>query len=117
MKACILEAIKCIHPGKETEYSAIPLSRDTVQRHQSDIAEQLKLSVQKKINSEGSVFALAVDESTDVTDSAQLLIFIRSLSPNFELCEDLLSMETLSTRTRGEDIISCSKASFHAIRH
>jgi len=52
---------------------------------------------------------LALDESTDITDSAQLLIFIRSLSPTFELCEDLLSMETLSTRTRGEDIFLAVK--------
>ena len=44
-----------------------------------------------------------MDESTDIKDSAQLLVFIRSLTPTFELCEDVLSMETLSSRTRGED--------------
>jgi len=31
-------------------------------------------------------------------------VFIRSLSSSFELCEDLLFMETLDTHTHGKDI-------------
>ena len=65
--------------------------------------------MQTKINKEASLFSLAVDESTDIKDSAQLLVFIRSLSPRFDLCEDLLSMEILSSRTRGEDIFVAVK--------
>ena len=80
VKRCIIDAVKCIHPGKEAEYASIALSRDTVQRRQCDIAQQIKLSLQKKVNKTDSLFALAVDESTDITDSAQLLIFIRSVS-------------------------------------
>ena len=68
VKSCIMDVVKCIHPGKETDYSLIPLSRDTVQRRQSNIAEQLKLSMQAKINKEDSLFALTVDESTDISD-------------------------------------------------
>ena len=52
---------------------------------------------------------MAVDESTDIKDSAQLLVFIRSLTPTFELCEDLLSMETLSSGTRGECMFVAAK--------
>ena len=74
-----------------------------MQRRQDDIAQQLKLSLQAKITKKESLFSLAVDESTDINDSAQLLIFFRCLSSSFELCEDFLSMETLATRTRGED--------------
>ena len=66
-------------------------------------------SFQKKVKQESSLFSLAVDESTDITDSAQLLIFIRSLSSDFKLTEDLLSMETLSSRTCGEDIFNAVK--------
>ncbi|KAG8239676.1 hypothetical protein J437_LFUL013899 [Ladona fulva] len=32
VKGCIMDVVKCIHPGKEADYSSIPLSRDTVQR-------------------------------------------------------------------------------------
>ena len=69
----------------------------------------MALSLQTKVNKEASLFSLAVDESTDIKDSAQLLVFIRSLSPSFQLCEDFLSMETLSSCTRGEDILLAVK--------
>ena len=88
----------------ETDYSSIALLRYMIQCFQNDIAKQLTLSLQTKVNKEASLFSLAVDESTDIKDSAQLLVFIRSLSPRFDLCKDLLSMETLSSRIRGEDI-------------
>jgi len=97
-------------PGKKPSillFLSLSLSRVTVQRRQQDIAQQLEFAMLK----EETVFALAVDESTDITDSAQLLIFIRSLSSAFVLCEDLLSMETLSTRTRGENIFLAVKQS------
>ena len=109
VKRCLIDVVKCIHPGKEADYSSLALSRNTIQRRQDDIAKQLSLSLQTKVNKEASLFSLAVDESTDIRDSAQLLVFIRSLTPTFELCEDLLSMESLSSRTRGEDIFVAAK--------
>ena len=101
--------VKCIHSGKEADYSSITLSRVTMQRRQDDIAQQLKLSLQAKINKNESLFSLAVDESSDINDSAQMLIFVRCLSSSFELCEDFLSMKTLATRTWGEDIFIAVK--------
>ena len=104
VKRCLIDVVKYIHSGKEADYFSIALSRVTMQRRQDDIAEQLKLSLQAKISKKESLFSLAADESTDIDDSAQLLIFDRCLSSSFELCEDFLSMETVATRTHGEDI-------------
>ena len=109
VKQCLIDIVNCNHSGKEADYSSIALSRVTMQRRQDDIAHQLKLSLQAKINKRESLFSLAVDKSTDINDSAQLLIFVRCLSSSFELCEDFLSMETLATRTRGEDIFIAVK--------
>ena len=80
-----------------------------MQRRQDDIVQQLKLSLQAKINQKESLFSLAFDQSTDINDSTQLLISVRCLSSSFELCEDFLCMETLATRTRGEDIFIAIK--------
>ena len=80
-----------------------------MQRRQDDIAQPLKLSLQAKIDKKESLFLLAVDKSTDINDSAQLFIFVGCLSSSFELCEDFLSMETLATRTCGEDIFIAVK--------
>ena len=83
--------------------------RVTIQRRQDDIVKHFALCLQTKVNKHASFFSLAVDESTGIKNSAQLLVFIRSLSPSFQLCEDLLSMETLSPRTRGEHILLAVK--------
>ena len=101
--------VKCIHPGKETDNSSIALSHYTIQCCQNDIAKQLTLFLQTKVNKEARLFSLSVNESTDIKDSAQLLVFICSLSSRFDLCEDLLSMETLSSCTRREDIFIAVK--------
>ena len=88
VKRCLQNVVKCIHSGKEADYSSIALSLITMERRQDDIAQQLKLSLQAKINKKESLFSLAVDEATDINDSAQLLIFVCCLSSSFELCED-----------------------------
>ena len=80
-----------------------------MQRRQDDIAQQLKLSLQAKTNKKERLFSLAVDKSTVINDSAQLLIFVRYLSSSFELCENFLSMETLVTRTGGQGIFIAVK--------
>ena len=45
-----------------------------------------------------------MDESNDVKDTTQLLIFIRGINDNFEITEELLAMESLKGQTRGEDL-------------
>ncbi|GLV46494.1 hypothetical protein CBL_20823 [Carabus blaptoides fortunei] len=57
-------------------------------------------------NESGSVewYSLALDESTDQVDTAQLLIFIRACNENFEIVEELLSMQSMKHQTTGDDI-------------
>ena len=111
VKQCLVETVKCILPDKESDFVAIPLSRDTVQRRQCTIAEQQKQSLMTNVRNSKTLFSLAVDESNDICDSAQLLIFIQSLSPDVELHEDFLSMESLHGNTQGEDIFEAVKKS------
>ena len=99
MKLCLLESVKCIHPNKESDFAAIPPSRDTVQRFQCTIAEQQNLSLMTKVRNSKTLFSLAVDESNDICDSAQLLIFIRILSPDNELHKDFLPIKSLHGNT------------------
>jgi len=49
--------------------------------------------------------SLAVDESTDSIDNAQLSVFVRYYSEaKGTFCEDILGLKTLHGHTRGEDI-------------
>ncbi len=47
---------------------------------------------------------LALDGSTDICDVAQLIIFIRGIDKNFNVFEELLSLESLHEKARGSDI-------------
>lgn len=49
-------------------------------------------------------FSITLDESTDVTDVSQLLIFARMITENFDVQEELLKMVSLHGTTKGEDI-------------
>ena len=45
-----------------------------------------------------------MDESTDVNDTAQLILFIRGIDENFSVTEELARMRSLKGTTKGSDI-------------
>jgi hypothetical protein len=47
---------------------------------------------------------LALDESTDTCDTAELLIFVRGIDAEFEITEELAGLQSLKGTTTGEDI-------------
>ncbi|CAL1295258.1 unnamed protein product [Larinioides sclopetarius] len=49
-------------------------------------------------------FSLALDESTDVSDTAQVLIYIRGVDKSYEVHEELLDMYSIHGTTTGRDI-------------
>ena len=49
-------------------------------------------------------FTLALDESTYISDTSQLLIFTRPVDEDFVEHEELVKMQSLSGETRGSDI-------------
>ncbi|GFT48642.1 protein FAM200A [Trichonephila clavipes] len=58
------------------EPKTIPLSRDTVSRWISEMSRRIELEVLKRIQN-SSVFALQLDETTDITKMSQLIIYVR----------------------------------------
>ncbi|XP_074039499.1 zinc finger BED domain-containing protein 5-like [Leptinotarsa decemlineata] len=86
------------------EIEKIPLSNDTVKRRivemSSSIEEQLLLQLR-----ECNYFALQVDESTDIKNMAQLLVFIR-FDYQSEVKEEFLFCKPLESNTKAEDIFN-----------
>ena len=87
----------------------VPMSRMTMSRRTEDIAEDIR---QQQLNDLRSspYYAIALDESSDIVDMAQLAVFVRYISPDWCVHQELLGLVPLSGRNTGLDIfnILCS---------
>ena len=103
VKECMLDAVDITCPEVRTKIEAISLSRRIIVRRIGGIAQNLS----EQLFEAGKTFewySLALDESTDIEDTAQLLVFIRGFDENFEITEELLSLEHLKATTTGQDL-------------
>ena len=98
---------KNICPEKLKILNNISLSRQTITRRTCDIADDLSLSLTEKIKA-FQYYSIAIDESTDISQTAQLAIFIRGIDNDF-LVTDIYPMQG---RTTGEDIFLAMKKVF-----
>ena len=87
------------------EFQSVLLSKQTVTRRTEDISLELSNSLKSVIDS-SPYFSLALDESTDITDTCQLLIFIKVVRKDFTALEELLKVCSLHGTTKGEDIFN-----------
>ena len=105
IKECLLDATNILCPEQNNKFDSITLSRRTVVRRVEKISEDLTLQLQDT-SKHFLWYSLALDESTDVQDTAQLLIFIRGINNSFKLFEELLSVESIKDTTTGLDIFN-----------
>uniref|UniRef100_A0A0P4WGZ3 Uncharacterized protein n=1 Tax=Scylla olivacea TaxID=85551 RepID=A0A0P4WGZ3_SCYOL len=114
VKECMLEVTETLFEGKQKDdikdkIKQIPLSDSTAMRRTAIVAEDLTSQLDNAMQN-ASCISLAVDKSTDATDSAQLLVFVRFYDiAQKGFCEDLLGVASLEARTRGEDIYEAMK--------
>ena len=79
------------------------LSRFTVSRRINDLLDNIKEILKDRLKS-CEAFSLALDESTDINDTAQLVIFIRAVTADFDIIEEFLDMAGISSTNTGQDI-------------
>ena len=114
VKECMLEVTETLFEGKQKDdikdkIKQIPLSDSTAMRRTAILAEDLTSQLDNAMQN-ASCISVAVDESTDATDSAQLLVFVRFYDiAQKGFCEDLLGVASLEARIRGEDIYEAMK--------
>jgi hypothetical protein len=91
IKECIVSAVKVIYPENKQVFMNISLSGNTIAQRTEEIDNNVKQQLHEK-NKRSLSFSIAVGESTDITNTAQLAIFIRGVFDNFEVTEELLDL-------------------------
>ena len=88
-----------ICPEKKGAFESSLLFRCTVTRRIKDIAKiavdfPLELSL-KNLAADFDCFSLTLHESCDVRDNAQLLIFLRGITADFQITDELAAMQSM----------------------
>ena len=71
----------------------------------------------REIMNDCKYFSLALDESTDVMDVSQLLIYTQAVNSSFEVHEELLKLVSLHDTTKGQDILTSYQLLLLTVHH
>ncbi|KAG0708050.1 General transcription factor II-I repeat domain-containing protein 2 [Chionoecetes opilio] len=102
IKECIMVVIDSLCPEKHSAFESGSLSPRTVCRR-IEMSDSVNDSL-KTCCSNFDAFSLALDESTDMKDTAQLAIFIRGVTAALQVYEEFLQLVPLHGTTTGQDI-------------
>lgn len=103
VKECLEAVAKDILPDKSKLFSNLSLSRQTVCRRINDISNEIIIKLRDRIQ-DFKYFSLAFDESTDISDTAQIVVFVRGENESFKITKEMLNLISLKGSTKGEDI-------------
>ncbi|XP_029634955.1 general transcription factor II-I repeat domain-containing protein 2A-like [Octopus sinensis] len=77
IKECITSAIEILCPEKEKAIKCVSLLRNTITRRIEELAENTKMQL-NELCKNFETYSIAINESTDMTDTLQLAIFINA---------------------------------------
>lgn len=108
IKPCLCDAVSLVIGDQHVaKIKQISLSNTTVQSRISDMSNDILATVISEIK-ESPMFALQLDESTDVASCSQLLVYTRYIKDD-HVKEEYLFCTSLPTTTRGEDVFKTLK--------
>ncbi|KAJ8889583.1 hypothetical protein PR048_009083 [Dryococelus australis] len=106
IKQCTIKMAKSFGDDKLAKnFKTVSLSHQTVSRKTAEISKQLDAQLSKEIV-QSKYFSVALDESADIIDVCQLLIFVKTVDEQFSVKEELLNLVQLHTSAKGSDIYS-----------
>ncbi|XP_055726157.1 general transcription factor II-I repeat domain-containing protein 2-like [Salvelinus fontinalis] len=103
IKNCMIKVCDEVCPEKRQLFLNVSLSRNTI----AERVDQLSINLKEQLVKKGKDFiaySLAVDESTDISDIAQLSIFIRGVDSSLSVTEEFLALRPMHGTTTGHDL-------------
>ena len=92
---CLTIFIECACPEKKQMVEQTSLSRLAVSRRTNDLSDKVKETFRERLKC-CAAFSVALDDSTDVSDTALLVVFIKVVTVGFDAAEELLDMPAFS---------------------
>ena len=109
VKDCLTVVDEYLCPEERKDFRNISLSRRTITRHIEELATNIE-STLKELASKFVYYSLAIDESTDITSTAQLAVFVRRIDQEFDITEEMLGLQAMKDTTTGDGIFNVVKA-------
>ncbi|XP_062422358.1 general transcription factor II-I repeat domain-containing protein 2-like [Pungitius pungitius] len=103
IKNCMIKVCDEVCPEKRQLFLNVSLNRNTI----AERVDQLSINLKEQLVKKGKDFiaySLAVDESTDISDIAQLSIFIRGVDSSLSVTEEFLALRPMHGTTTGHDL-------------
>ena len=89
VKKCMMAVAETVCSEKIKLFSGFSFSAQTITRRIRKISENVKY-YQKDCCDDLKFFSIAIDESTDTTDTAQLAVFVSGVNGNFRAVENFV---------------------------
>lgn len=109
-----MKTIEEVCPDKMHLFTSISLSAITISRRTTDLGNDIVRQL-KNAATNFKCFSIVLDESTDSSDSAQVLLFIRGVDEAFEVTEELAADHSIQDTVTGYDIFLKVKETIFAL--
>lgn len=105
VKDCVLAIADEVCPEKKAAFEKVSLSAPTLTRRVQDMRDDVLGTLKQRFR-DCRYFAIALDESTDVKDTAQLAIYFRGVTDSFDIIEEFAQLVPMIGTTTGADVLA-----------
>jgi hypothetical protein len=109
IKECMESAAEMLCPSQNHLFTKVSLSAVTVARRIEELLEDIENTLKGRAY-KFVFYSVALDDSTDITDAAQLAIVIRGIDDDVKITEEMAALFPVKGTTKGSDLLNALKS-------